>query len=309
MTQTSAFKNIDGKTEFFAAYEAAMNLWPVPYDEIDIPTRFGKTHVVTTGPKDAPPMVLLHGNFGTLTMWSQNIADFSKDYRVYAIDVMGQPSKSIPEPEKPIREVADFDAWLSDTLDGLNLERIFLMGVSYGGWLALNFAMTAPERVEKLALLSPAASFQPYTWQFNLGGMLMFLIPTRLTVNSYMGWLGVKDTPGEKLPRRLLDLIYLGLKHFRLSPETARIIASAFSDDELRSLSMPVLVLIGEGEVMYDPVKALARARRLIPNFKGELVPDCKHDMVGSQYRIVDARVLEFLNDNKNSRSDFWRSS
>ena len=54
------------------------------------------THVVVSGPKDAPPLVLLHGYWATSTMWSPNIADFSKDYRVYAIDVMGQPSKSIP---------------------------------------------------------------------------------------------------------------------------------------------------------------------------------------------------------------------
>lgn len=298
MTSASAFKTLEGETEFIAAYEYAMNLWPVPYEEIDIPTRFEMTHVVTTGPQDAPSLVLLHGNFGTLTMWSQNIADFSRGFRVYAIDVIGQPSKSIPDPDKPIIDTADFDAWLGETLDGLSLDRIFLVGASYGGWLALNFAMTAPERVKKLALLSPAASFQPYSRLFSFGGTLMFLIPTRLTVNSYMGWLGVIDTPGEEVPRSLLDLIYLGMKHFRLSPETARIMASEFSDDELRALRVPVLMLIGEGEVMYDPEKALARAGRLIPNFNGELVPDCKHDMVGSQYRIVDARVLDFFNDN-----------
>jgi len=41
-------------------------------------------------------VVLRHGYWATSTMWAPNIADFSKDYRVYAVDVMGQPSKSIP---------------------------------------------------------------------------------------------------------------------------------------------------------------------------------------------------------------------
>jgi len=298
MTNTSTFKTLQGEAEFLAAYEAAMKLWPVPYEEIDIPTRFGMTHVAIVGPEDAPPLVLLHGNFGTLTMWSLNIADFSKDYRVYAIDVMGQPSKSIPDPNKPIQDTADFNTWLGETLDGLNLDRILLLGVSYGGWLSLNFAMTAPERVQKLVLLSPAACFQPMSWQFILGSMPMIMIPTRFTVKSYMGWLGVVETPGEKVASSLLNLIYFGLKHFRLPPETARIMASDFSDNELQALNMPVLVLIGEGEVMYDPQKALERAWRLIPDCKGELISNCKHDMVGSQYPIVDARVLEFLNSN-----------
>ena len=72
---------------------------------------------------------------------------------------------------------------------------------------------------------------------------------------------------------------------------------SVFSDDELRALRGPVLLLIGQNEVIYDAAKALARARALIPNFEGELVPSCKHDMCFSQHRIVDARVLDFLKE------------
>ena len=61
-------------------------------------------------------------------MWSPNIADFSKGYRVYAIDVMGQPSKSIPD--EPIRSAADYVEWLTATLDALHLGRISLVGMS-----------------------------------------------------------------------------------------------------------------------------------------------------------------------------------
>jgi len=295
MTYTFAFKTPEGETAFLAAYDAAMKLWPVPYEEIEIPTPFGMTHVVTSGPKDAPPLVLLHGYFATLSMWSPNVADFSKDYRVYAIDVIGQPGKSIPDPGAPIRDAADFVAWLSATLDGLNLDRLLLVGMSYGGWLTLNLALTAPERVRKLVLLSPAASFQPLVRQFSVRGMLMGFFPTRLTVNSFFGWMGFKNRPGDTDARPVLDLVYLGLKHFRLPQETMRIMPGVFSDDELRALRVPVLLLIGDREVIYDPAKALDRARALLPDFEGELVPHCKHDMCFSQHRIVDARVLDFL--------------
>jgi pimeloyl-ACP methyl ester carboxylesterase len=71
-----------------------------------------------------------------------------------------------------------------------------------------------------------------------------------------------------------------------------------FSDEELSALHVPVLLLIGDHEVIYDPVKALARARALLPIFEGELVPGSSHNMCASQYPIVDARVLAFLNDN-----------
>ena len=71
---------------------------------MDIPTRFGTTHVAASGAKDAEPLVLLHGYMATLTMWAPNIADFSKHYRIYALDVMGQPGKSTPT--EPIRTSA-----------------------------------------------------------------------------------------------------------------------------------------------------------------------------------------------------------
>jgi len=106
MSQASAFKTPQGKAPFLAAYDAILKQWAVPYEELDITSRFGSTHVIVSGGKDAPPLVLLHGIMATSTMWTPNIADFSNDYRVYAIDVMGQPGKSIPA--EPIRSAADF---------------------------------------------------------------------------------------------------------------------------------------------------------------------------------------------------------
>jgi len=60
-------------------------------------------------------------------------------------------------------------------------------------------------------------------------------------------------------------------------------------------LQVPTLLLIGAQEVIYDPKAALERARRLIPNFEGELVPRSSHDMSISKREIVDRRILEFL--------------
>jgi pimeloyl-ACP methyl ester carboxylesterase len=252
------------------------------------------THVIVSGPTDAPPLVLLHGYWATSTMWAPNIVDFSKDYRVYAIDVMGQPSKSIPA--ESIRDAADYADWLTATLDALHLDHVRLVGMSFGGWLALNYAVSAPKRVQKLVLLSPGG-FLPMVRQFYLRGMLMVFFPTRVTVNSFMRWLGFTGIGA----RPVLDLMYLGLMHFRVPPETARVMPTVFSDNELRAMRVPTLLLIGDHEVISDPAKALARARRLIPDFHGDLVPRSSHDMCFSQHRLVDGRVLDFL---KKTRAD-----
>jgi pimeloyl-ACP methyl ester carboxylesterase len=296
----SAFKTPEGEAAYVGAYDAAMKLWPVPYEEIEIPSRFGMTHVVISGPRDAPPLVLLHGYMATLLMWSPNMVDFCEDFRVYAIDTMGQPSKSIPD--EPIRDAADYVAWLTVTLEGLRLDRVSLVGMSFGGWLALTYTVAAPNHVQRLVLLSPGG-FLPIAKQFSLRGMLMMFFPTRFTVNAFMRWAGFN--PGEPGARRVCRLMYLGMKHFRMPRETLRIVASPLSDDELQKMHVPVLLLMGDHEVIYAPETALARARRLIPNFEGDLVPRSSHDLCFSEHAIVDARVLEFLRrDNRRHRVD-----
>jgi pimeloyl-ACP methyl ester carboxylesterase len=128
----------------------------------------------------------------------------------------------------------------------------------------------------------------------SLRAMLMALLPSRLTVNSLMRWVGFRDD-GATEDWRVMELMYLGISHFRMAPETLGIGATPLSDDALRALRFPVLLLIGENEVLYDAAAAVARARRLIPDFEGALVPDSRHDMCSSQFRTVDARVLDFL--------------
>jgi pimeloyl-ACP methyl ester carboxylesterase len=72
---------------------------------------------------------------------------------------------------------------------------------------------------------------------------------------------------------------------------------------------MPVLLLFGDDEVIYSPVEALARARRLIPRLEADLVPGCRHDMCFSQFRIVDARVLDFLRNTDGEQAETVRRS
>ena len=256
-------------------------------------SRFGTTHIVASGPSDAPPLVLLHGFMNTLVIWAPYIADLSKDHRVFAIDTIGQPSKSTPK--EPIRDTADFVEWLGATLDGLDLFRVPIASISFGGWIALHFAMAQPNRVSRLALLSPAASLQPLAKQFGLRAILSALIPTRSMMNSFMSWMGLDRTPGDPVTGAVLELMWLGGKHFRMPPESRRVMPTSFSDDELRSLQAPVMLVIGEDEVIFDPARALARARRLIPDFDGELIPGCSHDMSISKKHLVQPLLLEFL--------------
>jgi pimeloyl-ACP methyl ester carboxylesterase len=172
-----------------------------------------------------------------------------------------------------------------------------LMELTYGGWLTLNYAIATPERLKKIALLSPPGSFVPLAKQFFVRLMLMRYVGGRFPVENFVRWITYEENLYDPLTRAIgvdgmTAQMYLGLRYFRLPGEAPPIV---FSDEELRDMQVPTLLLIGQQEVIYDPKAALERARRLIPNFEGELVPRSSHDMSISKHEIVDRRILEFL--------------
>ena len=43
------FKTPESQAKYMAAYDAVLAIWPVPYESFDVPTRFGKTHIIASG--------------------------------------------------------------------------------------------------------------------------------------------------------------------------------------------------------------------------------------------------------------------
>jgi pimeloyl-ACP methyl ester carboxylesterase len=261
--------------------------WAEPYNELWVPTTFGETHVIASGPAGAPPVVLLHGFGVSAAMWAPNVKPLSESHRVYAVDCLGQPGLSTQT--KPFTARAGYTAWLVELFDALHLERAAVVGLSYGGWLAASLALEAPARVAQLVLLAPAATLLPLRRRFFLMCLPMVVFPTRATANFSFGWLA----QGYRWDRAMGEPMILGMIHWKWP--TASVYPAVFSDDELRALDVPALVLIGDREVIYAPRPALERARRLMPRVEAELVPGGCHLLSGNPAGWVNARLLRFL--------------
>jgi len=287
----SIFKTRKGEAEYIAAYDAILRLWPVPCVERDVPTRFGSTHVIVSGPSKAQPLVLLHGSFGSATTWYLGVADLSRVYRTYALDTIGDLGKSVPR-QLPVKR-SDYVEWLSDAFDELGIDQADIVGISFGGSLALKFALAKPERVKRLALLGPGLRLLgPPTLLWPFYCLLVMVHPSPRTVRLYMQKASVnryeKNDP--VLLQRIKGMINL---HFRRRfPSQLK-----FTKVELRNLKAPALLLIGDNEVLYDHESALSQARRLIPNLEAEIVPDSGHALIRDQPEVVNSRILLFLKD------------
>ncbi len=282
------WKSSEGRAEFLAAYDAALSLWPVPHDSLEVPTRFGPTHVLVSGPEGAPPLVLLHAAFNLgAVQWFRNAARLSPRHRIYAVDFVGAPGKSTQT--RPIVSPEDCASWLTSLLDGLESGRASLIGSSQGGWMALNLAVHAPDRCDRLVLLAPAASLLPLRMGVIVSLRLGPFMPSWTAGPSMKPVFGRRYKPDA----RLVKLLATSLKHFRFQDRP--LYPQLLSDDELRAVAARTLVMVGDHEIVYDPTAALERAARLIPDVEIELVDNGGHLFHLEQPESTDARILRFL--------------
>ena len=144
--------------DFFAAYDPFLVRWPTGTTEIDVPTPYGITRVHAYGPVDATPVLLLHGGGSTGAVWFANAPVLGTHHRVLAVDILGDAGRSIPG-GRPLRTTTDLMVWLDALLDGLAVSRTHLLGHSYGGWIALTYALHSAPRVDRLVLLDPTQCF------------------------------------------------------------------------------------------------------------------------------------------------------
>src|SRR5690606_28762804 len=74
------FKTPEGRSEYLEAYDAVLREWPVPYQELDLATRAGATHVIASGVEDGPPLLLLPSFGGSATLWRPNAAALGRRF-------------------------------------------------------------------------------------------------------------------------------------------------------------------------------------------------------------------------------------
>jgi lipase len=113
-------------------------------------------HVTELGPADGPPVLALHGVTGHSRRW-QVVADALPGLRLVAVDLRGHGRSPWTPPWHLEQHVADAIA----VLDRLGLDRVDVVGHSFGGAIAVHLARTAPERVRRLVLLDPAIGLDP----------------------------------------------------------------------------------------------------------------------------------------------------
>lgn len=276
---TVAFKSEEGKKEIFKYYELLLTKGSLEYEELFIDTNYGKTFIIAMGKKELPPLILLHGSGMNSAMWREEMEVYSQKYRVYAVDMPGEPGKS-DENQLPF-EGYDFANWLNDVFNALEIKKASIVGISLGAWLGSKFAIKYSEKVDKLVLLCPAG-IGPQKKSFAFKALFYNILGERGIDKLYC-----KVNGDKPMPEIILNYQKLIGRHFNFRKG----IIPLFSDDELTKLTMPVSLFVGAKDIMFYSEQTAKRLKSIVNHANINIIPDEGHSLVNQ-----GENIREFLN-------------
>jgi pimeloyl-ACP methyl ester carboxylesterase len=283
---TSIYKSPQVKAQFMQIYDEKMQDWPVPYDDLFVDTQYGKVHVIASGSGDAPPILLLHASAVSSWSWKYNVGNLNQHYRTYAIDLIGDAGKSeYTSLEKIMKDGRDQAKLYTEISDKLGVEKAYVVGASEGGFIGTNFALYAPQRVEKLALLGPMGYSGAVQSVIRI--TLTQLFPLKPIRDSTFSWAFSDSTQLKDDFSEWFPLIMTGYNSSKVAP-------LPFTAQQRRSLRVPALFVFGERDNLVGDPQAARGLVQDIPNVRVETL-DAGHLMAAEMPEACNQLLLDFF--------------
>ena len=210
------------------------------------------------------PLILLHGNGESCDYFEHQIAYFSKQYHIIALDTRGHGQS--PRGEKPFT-IKQFAEDLHDFLDEKGIEKALILGFSDGGNIALTFALKYPERVEKMivngANIFPSGVKPLYQWPIEIG----YRIAKMFSMKSEQA-------------KQNSEMLGLMVNEPHIEPS------------ELSHLTMPVLVVAGTKDMIKDSHTRLSYKN--LPNAQLNII-EGDHFVANKNADAFNKIVADFL--------------
>ncbi|MEO2040069.1 MAG: alpha/beta fold hydrolase, partial [Martelella sp.] len=114
------------------------------------------------GSDDKPALVLLNSIGTDMSVWDGCIDRLLPAFRILRLDTRGHGASDVPDGEYSLPELASD---VVAAMDSAGIERAHIAGLSLGGMVAMQIALDAPERVDRLALVCTSAAMDSAAWQ------------------------------------------------------------------------------------------------------------------------------------------------
>jgi pimeloyl-ACP methyl ester carboxylesterase len=279
MAKTSIFKTVKGKKQVLSYYETLLSQWYQPSKLFTLETTFGETFIIESGREDAPAILLLHGSGSNSAMWIADVKELSETFHVFAIDIIGECGKS--SENRPAFKNDNYSNWIFEIIEKLALYRVTIIGCSLGGWIAIDFSIKHPERIEKIVLMSTAG-----ITQVKLKTIFWIII------TSMMGSWGFNKLNKMVYGNLSIDnkaLEFASLVKMNYKPRTD--VLPVLTNETLQKIKASTLFIGGEDDCFYNSQKTAARLKDNMSSIKCLILKDTGHVLTNQTENI-----LQFLN-------------
>jgi pimeloyl-ACP methyl ester carboxylesterase len=257
------------------------------------------TRYAEAGPADAPAVLMLHGTGGHWETFASNLGPMSKQFRCIAIDMVGNGFSGKPDIDYEIPVYVDH---AFATLDVLGIERASVIGTSLGSWVAARSALTDPDRVEKLVLMSPAGLVATESNMQRIRAERTAAVdnPTWATIKGLFDHLIADER------NRIPDIIAVRQAIYRL-PETRGAIdhvlilqepaardRNLITENEWMTITAPTLV-VASGKDYSEYETTARRILSLLPDSQVLEMPNVRHWPHFEDPDVFNEAVIKFL--------------
>lgn len=248
-------------------------------------------------------VIFIHGIGSAIETWALNVEPLAQQHRVYALDLVGSGRS-----DKPLGSysLVAFAAFVKAFAEALALDRVTLVGNSMGGGIALQFALSYPQQVEKLVLINSLGLGRAISWGLRLANLPwvgQYYRPTRSSIELALkqavedqtlitdAWVDtfyeVLSLPGA--PKSLIAQIRANIGWLGVRTEVYQPIV-----DRLNTITAPTLVVWGKQDRIL-PVAHAQVAMKHLPNARLQLFDHCGHWLHFEQAAAFNSLISAFL--------------
>lgn len=239
---------------------------------------------------EGPAVLLLHGLGGSHDDWYRQVPALAARYRAIAPDLRGFGASERQEPYTIQQHARDAAA----LLDALGETRAHVVGLSMGGAIAMELALSEPDKVAGLVLANTAPGFELGTWERRYLGFSRFLLALILGVGGIARLFGKAVFPAphqERLRLRLLEHASHTSRWVYIA--SLRALTRWNAEDRLGAISSPTLVIGAEHD--YTDIHEKRRWAARIPDARVVMLPGSRHRSELDSPQAFNSVVLEFL--------------
>lgn len=259
-----------------------------------------KIHYRDEGPEDAPTIVMIHGIADSLHVWDNTVNLLKNDFRIIRFDVPGFGLTG-PVPEKEYTPQVWIN-YLDGLLAKLKVKKAHLMGNSLGGYIAWNFALARPAKVESLFLLDPAAfPVSRAPWVVELARWYPVRQITTATTPRLLVSRAIHEVYGDDslVTEEIIDRYYEMMlrkdnRHSYMDVFRKILDLKNVYPIELAELETKTMVVFGE-EDEWIPPSQLESWQKEVPHVKTNTYPGVGHTPQAESAELVVDDFLEFI--------------